>query len=262
MANVSIGELERNQLLNPRLIGQPSAISPYSTRSLGTYIGAKNEETPTSNVFAPEYSQEAIDSQISQLAEILAPYKDRALAQAKSQLAGMGTLSGTPLMTKYGDVTSDYLRKLSEYGMNLQREGIGQTAQERLLGERRSYEEPYRQGELLNAEKEKQANEIEKQKQAELQDFADYLGIPVNLISLLDPIYMQNALTQYKNGTTTTQASPMEYDYAWGDNKTDQGEWGGGWERTNETRKVANSGLMDFGRHTQYKYRRPKRNEF
>src|SRR3989339_163800 len=184
----------------------PEYSSDYLSKLLGQYRGST---APTT--YATEYTPEAISSQVSQLDKILQPYKQRDTATAMNKLAGMGVASGSPLTTSYGNVTSDYLNKLSQYGMDLQKTGmetatnerarqeqyvqsllnsaLGQTSQERLLGEQRTYEQPFKEADLLgtylgkptmasqqlsqqntqfNAEQQRLKDAIETQKQWEL----------------------------------------------------------------------------------------------
>lgn len=84
-------------------------------------------------------------------------------------------------------------------------------------------------------------------------------------MSLADPAFYQRLISQQWGQSPsggTVGISPIQnnvqWDYAYGDNPGMEGNWGGGWQMTPDQQQAANAGFLDFGTHTQYKYRRPK----
>jgi len=95
--------------------------------------------------YAPEYTDENMQKQIQSLSSLLAPQYQRAMAQVGNQFGGYG---GSALLGKGGAVQSQMMGQLGQYGMNLLDTAQNARRQERLLGEERSYENPFREAAL------------------------------------------------------------------------------------------------------------------
>jgi len=92
--------------------------------------------------YAPEYSQANISDLTNQLAAILEPQYQRAGSQVMANAGGtLGTALGNPLQL----MQNQKLSQLAQFAQGLQTQGLGATREERMLGEQRNYEQPFRE---------------------------------------------------------------------------------------------------------------------
>lgn len=121
--------------------------SPQEALNLSNSILDYLGRGTTGNVYAPEYSSQAIADLTSKFATALDPYYQRAGAQIAAQMPGM--LSGTPYMNKLQLLQGQKLSDIGNFTTGLLRDALGATRDERLLAEQRAYEDPYRVANLV-----------------------------------------------------------------------------------------------------------------
>lgn len=98
--------------------------------------------------YGREYNQGNIANVLDQYSKSLDPYYNRASAQIANTMGGRGTLYGTPGSNKLQLMQNEKLGKLGELSSNLMQTGMQGARQERLLGEERTYEQPFREASL------------------------------------------------------------------------------------------------------------------
>lgn len=107
--------------------------------------------TKQSTNYAPEYSKANQQALIDQYAAMMEPAYAASRQKLKASLAGTGGLSGSPMQYGLGNIETQRLSELGQYGMGLANTGTEQTAKERLIAEGRGYEDPFRIAELTGS---------------------------------------------------------------------------------------------------------------
>lgn len=92
--------------------------------------------------YAPEYSDEAINKLVSGYAGTLDPYYDREMKKIQAAMPGM---AGTPQANKMQLLAGQKMGQIGGYATQLGQEALGAKRGERLLGEERAYEQPFRE---------------------------------------------------------------------------------------------------------------------
>ena len=98
--------------------------------------------------WAPEYSQANIADLTNQLAAILEPQYQRSGKQVLANMGGtLGTATSNPLQL----MENNRMGQLAQFAQGLQTAGLGAGREERLLGEQRLYEQPFREAPITGA---------------------------------------------------------------------------------------------------------------
>ena len=94
------------------------------------------------------YASEYSDTNIARMTDLYGKSQqaayDRSMAQLLTSMGGRGTSYGTPYLNKGGQQATQLAGNVAGYEAGLRGQGLEAGRQERLTGEARAYEDPYR----------------------------------------------------------------------------------------------------------------------
>lgn len=104
---------------------------------------------PDASNFTPEYTNNNIQELVNSYTKLLQPSYQQAQEQIKNQLANVGALRGSPLSYGLGTLATNQQNLIGQYGTGLLSDALAAQLEDRRTSEKRAYEDPYKQAELL-----------------------------------------------------------------------------------------------------------------